>query len=119
MKRLTAEKDQLRVVADQRGRPTSCQHLAAASLALLDDHHARGTYHVTDAGETTWHGFTAEINRQCGHTCDVQPCTTADFPRPAPRPAYSTLDLSTTESLLGPLPDWRDNLRLVLDGMTG
>ncbi|MEX2672039.1 MAG: dTDP-4-dehydrorhamnose reductase, partial [Phycisphaeraceae bacterium] len=73
MARLTAEKPTLRVVDDQRGRPTSCQHLAAASLALLQ-HHAHGIYHVTDGGECTWCQFTREINRQLDHTCDVQPC---------------------------------------------
>jgi dTDP-4-dehydrorhamnose reductase len=44
----------------------------------------------------------------------VEPCTTAEFPRPAPRPAYGVLDLSGTEALIGPLADWRINLASVL-----
>ncbi|MEX1016935.1 MAG: dTDP-4-dehydrorhamnose reductase [Phycisphaeraceae bacterium] len=113
MARLTAEKPALRVVDDQRGRPTSCEHLAAASLALLRQN-ARGTFHVTDGGECTWCQFTQAINRQLGHACDVQPCTTADFPRPAKRPAYSVLDLTRAEALIGPMPNWQDNLAAVL-----
>ena len=46
--------------------------------------------------------------------CRVEPCSTAAFPRPAPRPAYSVLDLSQTEALVGPMPPWEDNLRAVL-----
>ncbi|MEM9253558.1 MAG: sugar nucleotide-binding protein, partial [Planctomycetota bacterium] len=66
-----------------------------------------------------WCGFTRAINDRLGHACDVQPCTTADFPRPAKRPAYSVLDLSATEAALGPMPDWTVNLKSVLDRMTG
>ena len=114
MKHLTAEKDTLKVVADQKGRPTSCQHLARVTLDLLQ-RDACGFLHATDAGECTWHSFTQEIARQLGHECEVQPCTTADFPRPAPRPAYSVLDLADTEAILGPLADWQQNLAQVLN----
>ncbi len=113
MLRLTAERDELSVVDDQRGRPTSAEHLAATSLALLDAE-GRGTFHVTDGGACTWHGFTVEIAQQAGHTCAVKPCTTDQFPRPAKRPAYSVLDLGRTESLVGPMPDWKQNLAAVL-----
>ncbi|MFA9478019.1 dTDP-4-dehydrorhamnose reductase [Phycisphaerales bacterium AB-hyl4] len=118
MARLTAEKPTLRVVDDQRGRPTSCEHLATTSLALLQNG-GRGVYHITDGGECTWCEFTQEINRQLGHSCDVQPCTTDEFPRPAKRPAYSVLDLSEAEHLVGPMPEWKVNLRSVLDRMAG
>ena len=119
MLRLTAEKDQLRVVDDQRGRPTSAIHLADVSQRLLDAG-ATGTYHVTDGGECTWCEFTREIARLAGppsSDCDIQPCTTADFPRPAPRPAYSVLDLTTTQALVGPMPPWQSNLAAVLTGL--
>ena len=113
MAKLTRDKPALKVVHDQCGRPTSAEHLAATALALLD-RGATGTYHVTDGGECTWYEFTREIARRLGRTCTIAPCTTAEFPRPAPRPAYSVLDLSQTEALLGPMPDWRANLADVL-----
>jgi len=115
MKKLTAEKSQLKVVDDQRGRPTSCLNLARTTLDLIDQQ-AQGFLHATDAGECTWRGLTQAINDQLGHTCDVQPCTTADFPRPAKRPAYSVLDLSDTQSILGPRPCWEVCLAEVLTG---
>jgi dTDP-4-dehydrorhamnose reductase len=69
---------------------------------------------VTDGGECTWYEFTLEIARLLGRTCTISPCTTADFPRPAPRPAYSVLDLSQTEDLLGAMPHWKSNLADVI-----
>jgi dTDP-4-dehydrorhamnose reductase len=116
MARLTRDKSELKVVDDQRGRPTSAQHLAAASLALLD-RGTRGTLHVTDGGECTWYEFTVEIARLLARTAIIRPCTTAEFPRPAPRPAYSVLDLAPTEAILGPMPDWRVNLASVVAQM--
>jgi dTDP-4-dehydrorhamnose reductase len=113
MAKLTRDKPSLKVVNDQRGRPTSAEHLAATTLALLD-RQATGTFHVTDGGECTWYEFTVAIAQKLAHTCAITPCTTAEFPRPAQRPAYSVLDLSKVEALLGPMPDWNDNLASVL-----
>lgn len=113
MLRLTRDRDELRVVNDQRGRPTSAQHLARTSLALLK-HHQVGTFHVTDGGECTWYDFTCEIQRLAGHDCDIQPCDSSAYQRPAIRPAYSVLDLSKTEDVLGPMPDWKHNLANVI-----
>jgi dTDP-4-dehydrorhamnose reductase len=113
MAKLTRDKPSLKVVNDQRGRPTSAEHLAGAALALLD-RKASGVFHVTDGGECTWYEFTLAIAQGLSRTCKIEPCTTAEFPRPAPRPAYSVLDLSKTEAMLGPMPDWRGNLASVL-----
>jgi dTDP-4-dehydrorhamnose reductase len=113
MARLTRDKPELKVVDDQRGRPTSAQHLATTTLALLD-RGTRGILHVTDGGECTWYQFTVEIARLLGRATIIRPCTTAEFPRPAPRPAYSVLDLRPTEAILGPMPDWRVNLASVV-----
>lgn len=113
MLRLTDEKDTLSVVNDQRGRPTSARHLAAVSKQLLLGA-TDGVYHVTDGGECTWFEFAQEIARQAAHTCDIQPCSTDQFPRPAKRPAYSVLDLSRTEAAVGPMPHWKDNLAIAL-----
>ena len=113
MAKLTRDKPSLKVVHDQRGRPTSAEHLAKTALALLD-RGATSTFHVTDGGECSWYEFTVAIAEKLGRTCAITPCTTAEFPRPAPRPAYSVLDLTQTEALLGPMPDWRENLAGVL-----
>ncbi len=102
-------KPELKVVNDQRGRPTSAQHLAASTLALLN-RHSRGIYHITDSGDCTWFDFATEIVRLTGANCKILPCTTADFPRPAKRPAYSVLDIAKTEEELGPMPSWQVNL---------
>lgn len=105
MARLGKERSALKVVHDQHGRPTSAEHLAATSLALLRQG-ARGTLHVTDGGQCTWYELARAVIARVNPACEVSPCTTADFPRPAPRPAYSVLDLSATEALVGPMPPW-------------
>jgi dTDP-4-dehydrorhamnose reductase len=107
------ERPELKVVDDQRGRPTSAEHLALTTMALLDKE-ARGTLHVTDGGECTWFDFATEIVKLAGHRAKVLPCSSAEFPRPAKRPAYSVLDLGPTESLVGAMPDWRENLEDVM-----
>jgi dTDP-4-dehydrorhamnose reductase len=106
MARLGRHKDTLRVVHDQRGRPTSAEHLAATSLALVRKG-ARGTLHVTDGGECSWYELARAVVGQVNPACTVKPCITAEFPRPAPRPAYSVLDLGPTEALVGPMPPWQ------------
>ncbi len=113
MAKLTRDRDELKVVDDQRGRPTSAEHLARSLVALVDAE-GTGTFHVTDGGECTWYEFACAIRDGLGHACEIKPCTTDEFPRPAPRPAYSVLDLSRTEALIGRMPDWRANLADVL-----
>ncbi len=112
--RLAKEKESLQVVNDQRGRPTSAQHLAATTLKLIEEG-ARGTLHVTDGGDCTWHDFAAVIAEHANPGCDVQPCGSDQYPRPAVRPAYSVLDLEPTEAIVGPMPGWRENLASVLN----
>lgn len=114
MARLTIELDTLKVVDDQRGRPTSAQHLAASTLTLLE-RDARGTYHVTDGGECTWYEFSRAIRDGVGGNAEITPCTTAEFPRPAARPAYSVLDLTRVEDEIGEMPNWRTQLATVLE----
>jgi dTDP-4-dehydrorhamnose reductase len=113
MVRMGRERDQFIVVNDQRGRPTSAQYLAARSLALMELR-ARGIFHVTDGGECTWFEFARAIVAGSGGRATVNPCTSAEFKRPAPRPSYSVLDLSATDARLGASRDWRDNLADVL-----
>ncbi len=108
-----ASRPSLRVVNDQRGRPTSAENLAAVTLTLIAKG-ARGTLHVTDGGECTWFDLAREVVRLAGLNTPVEPCTTADFPRPAARPAYSVLDLQTTERLVGHMMPWQQALAHVM-----
>jgi dTDP-4-dehydrorhamnose reductase len=103
----------IRVVSDQVGRPTSAQYLAERTLALAR-HGARGIFHVTDGGSCSWHELASAVIEQSASACRVDPCTSAEFVRPARRPAYSILDLSKTEVLLGASRSWRDNVAAVL-----
>lgn len=110
MRSLMGQRDELQVVDDQRGRPSSAIMIAEGSLNLYT-HGALGTWHLTDRGECTWHGLASTIRDILDAPCTVHPCTSDAFKRPARRPAYSTLDIGATESLIGPLPDWEQGVR--------
>ncbi len=112
--RLCAEKDRLRVVDDQRGRPTSADQLVLTTQALLNGG-ARGFFHGSDSGECTWFEFAGAIGERVNPACVIEPCATDEFPRDAERPAYSVLDLSKTEAIVGETPHWRASLDRVLD----
>lgn len=107
------QKRALRVVNDQSGRPTSAEHLAAHTLALLE-HNARGVWHVCDGGQCTWFELARHIGRQLDPSVPIEPCTSAELTRPARRPANSVLDLSLTEALLGSMPPWENSVNDVL-----
>jgi dTDP-4-dehydrorhamnose reductase len=98
---------ELKVVHDQRGTPTSTLALAPQLLALAGTE-AFGTYHATCQGETTWYEFACLILKAAGITVRVTPCTTAEFPRPAPRPANSVLENRLLQvSGLDLMPAWQ------------
>ena len=100
--RLAATRDELRIVADQRGCPTSTLDLAEAVLSiaprLIAGEDVWGTYHFAGSGVTTWHGFASRIVAAqtpfTSRSPRVTPITTAEYPLPAPRPANSELDCS-------------------------
>lgn len=123
MLRLMRERPELKVVADQQGTPTWTRTLANVILELIRTRpEAFGTYHVTDAGQTTWHEFACEIQRQAvrrgllPREIPVLPITTAEYPSRARRPAYSVLSKRKIQECLGhPLPDWRTSLEAYLD----
>ena len=104
----------IRVVADQRGTPTSCRALARQLLGAVDQGW-RGRVHATCLGETTWHGFATEIFRQTGVPANLSPCTTDAYPLPAHRPAYSVLS-GARRRLLGTdlMPPWEEALAEVV-----
>jgi len=110
----SSQRPELKVVDDQRGRPTSVLNLARTTLELLN-RNVLGVSHVTDGGECTWFGLASEIVRCLGRSgCIVSPCTSAEFPRPAARPHYSVLSLDNVQALVGPMPNWRQCLAEVL-----
>jgi len=111
--RLGRDKPSLRVVDDQRGRPTSARYLAQRTLALIEAR-ARGTFHVTDGGECSWYEFARAIVAASGGRALVEPCTSAEYPSPTRRPSYSVLDLSATEAKIGSSRPWQENLSEVL-----
>lgn len=118
MRELTRSQPALKVVRDQVGRPTSAEYLAERTLQLLQKA-KQGTFHVTDGGECTWAEFAQRIKQLVGGTATIVPCTTAEFPRPARRPAYSVLDLVEVERVLGPSRPWEENLADVLERVKG
>jgi dTDP-4-dehydrorhamnose reductase len=110
MLRLASERPQLRVVADQQGSPTWTGHLAPAMLRLLEIG-PPGTYHLTNSGITTWYGLAVATIRARGLSTEVVPITSAEYPTPTPRPAYSVLDNRAWRELgEPPLPDWEVGL---------
>jgi dTDP-4-dehydrorhamnose reductase len=131
MLRLAADRDSLRVVADQVGVPTSTQLLADTTVAILramqganaDD--ARwGAYHLAPAGETTWHGYAQHVvagalargAKLKAGVNDVHPISTAEYPLPAPRPLNSRLNTEKIQHTFGlSLPSWQSGVDAILD----
>lgn len=122
LRQIDAGKTALKVVNDQRGRPTWTPHLAEALVALARlaraDEKARGIVHYADAPECTWFDLanqTVEIAKPGGVV--VEPVSTAEFPRPARRPEYSVLSTEKYEALTGRRPaQWIDGLKEFLAG---
>lgn len=101
----------LKVVADQIGNPTSAIAVARKLGEILERPKLCGTFHMTCEGEASWAEFAAEIFRQKGLNQLITPCTTEEFPRPAPRPKNSRLDkMALRLAGLSPMPDWKEAL---------
>ena len=100
----------LKVVNDQRGNPTSCDTVADAIAFLLTKPYASGIVHATCEDQCTWYDLAVELFRLLGLKREVVPCTTAEFPRPAPRPKNSALKKSVLNLLGYRTPNWRDAL---------
>lgn len=106
--------DRLNVVDDQRGGPTPADAIADACLDIAEKANGAdiapwGTYHFCGRPSVTWHGFASAILKD--RQIELRPCTSAEFPRPAPRPANSVLDCTRIRRAFGiEQPDWRDHL---------
>jgi dTDP-4-dehydrorhamnose reductase len=121
MIRLMKERDELGVVSDQIGAPTWATGLARTIWGLVEKQ-ASGTFHHSDAGVASWYDFAVAIGEEAlargliARMPPIRPITTADYPTPANRPAFSLLDCRATREVLGEEPvHWRTNLRLMLD----
>ncbi len=116
-------RDSVKVVNDKKGTPTFAGDLASVIIKIIQKGNVPyGTYHCTDLGEITWWDFTNEIKKQgieagliTNKDCAVNPCTTAEYPTPARRPAYSVLSKDKIQKALGiTLPHWQDSLKVFL-----
>lgn len=114
MARLMQERDTLAVVDDQRGQPTWAADVADLIVRLVSAGAPPGVYHATSSGEATWFEFAREIAGRLGlDPATVVPTTSAQFPRPAPRPAYSVLGHGALERIdVSPIGDWRGRWRV-------
>lgn len=114
MRRLTSEKDSLKVVFDQVGTPTFAADLASIIFKVLSERlytKHQGIYHFSNEGVISWYDFAQEICALSGNTCDIQPCHSHEFPSKVTRPSYSVLDKTKVKSDFGiTIPYWRDSL---------
>jgi dTDP-4-dehydrorhamnose reductase len=128
MRRLMRERPELKIVADQIGAPTWCRNIADATAQILaqvaapnvgaDKPQPWGVYHLTNAGETSWHGFAQAILEldASDSATRLLPIPSSDYPTPAKRPLNSRLNNDKLERVFGVrLPDWRLALRLCMD----
>lgn len=118
---LMQTREELRVVNDQIGTPTSVRSLARAIWRMVQQPELYGVFHWTDDGQASWYDFACEIQRQAlqlgiiKREIPIIPVSTAQFPTPAKRPAYSVLDKTTTTAALHLSPQrWQTELELVL-----
>lgn len=110
--RLAKEKPQLRIVHDQIGAPTWSRSIAKATSQILQCKEIpSGIYHLTSAGKTSWHGFAEEIVKKVPNSPQILGISTAEYPTPAKRPAYSVLSNHKLEATFGlKMPHWLDSL---------
>lgn len=118
IKRVGKERGQLKVVDDQTGSPTYAADLAKAILDIIPQ--IKGVdkvelFHFSNEGIITWFDFAKAIIESSDINCVVDPVTSAEFPTPVKRPAYSVLDNSKIKNRFGvDIPNWKDSLKICL-----
>ena len=126
MLNLTASKPQLKVVFDQVGTPTYALDLAQAITIILNDYKPstlnyqnNGIYHFSNEGVCSWFDFTKMIAEYAGNTeCDIQPCSSNEFPSKVKRPAYSVLDKTKVKNIFNlKVPYWTNSLHQCLGNL--
>ncbi len=119
--RLAREREELKIVDDQRGSPTWSRLIAEVTAQIIP-RLTEGIFHLTAGGHTTWYGFAQAIlrldpQREQQIVKTIRSITTAEYPTPAQRPSYSVLDCrSLIEEFKVYLPDWEEVLTLAMDG---
>ncbi len=122
MLRLGKERDELGIVSDQIGSPTYAKDLAKAILDIIEysekNKFIPGIYHYANKGAISWFDFTKKIFEIKQIDCNVNAITTADYPTPAKRPAYSVFDTSKiVETYNVKIPNWEDSLKECLNNL--
>lgn len=127
MLRLSQEREELRVVADQRGCPTSAREIARAIYTISQSQleNKYGAYHFCQPEPTTWHGFASETIAQAKNigfpvvTKEIEPIETSQYPTPATRPANSVLNCDKICTNFGlTIPNWKDSLLEALNELS-
>ncbi|CAI6087579.1 dTDP-4-dehydrorhamnose reductase [Cohnella sp. JJ-181] len=119
MLKLAHERKELSVVHDQVGSPTCTRDLGHFLISLVKTE-AYGIYHASNAGTCSWYEFAKAIFEESGKQIELTPCTTDEFPRPAPRPLYSVMDHSAIrQNGFKEFPPWRESLQTFLKELQG
>lgn len=117
MRSIMSSREEVRVVCDQVGSPTSAADLAGLIMHIISTRQLgkTGLYHFSGEGAVSWFDFAMAIKELCGYTCRVIPCLTSDYRTKARRPQYSVLDKSLVKKTFGvEIPYWRDSLEQCL-----
>lgn len=120
MLRLMNERDEISVIDDQIGSPTSARDLARAIGVVVDSEKwEAGVYHYSNEGKASWYEFAVAIRELAGLTCAINPIPTEQYPTPAKRPRYSLLDKSKIRGVYGiEIRNWEESLATVINMMT-
>jgi dTDP-4-dehydrorhamnose reductase len=118
MKKLLAEREEVRVVADQLGAPSHAQHVAdaitQAAPKIISGEIPAGIYHLTSGGHTSWHGFACAIATAMNSKARVVPIVTAEYPMPAIRPKDARLSAALLAAHGISMPHWREGIALAM-----
>lgn len=120
MRSIMSSREEVRVVCDQVGSPTSAADLAALIMHIITTRQLgkTGVYHYSSEGAVSWYDFAMAIKDICGYDCKVYPCLSSDYRSKARRPQYSVLDKSLVKKTFGvEVPYWRDSLEKCLKSL--
>ena len=126
MRKLTAERDSLKVVFDQVGTPTYALDLAKVIMIIIGElktsnsklQTSNSIYHFSNEGVISWYDFAKEICELSGNTCDIQPCHSDEFPSKVKRPSYSVLDKTKIKNKLNiTIPHWKESLKNCINNL--